>query len=183
MTKTFLSRLLFVLVLMSASLGLASPSAFPENAAALSFGYNGEPGLNIAGELLLPLNVVDSSLGLELYAPLSDFNNNWSVRLSGSALLFPAFGTTPPLALGVGADIGTGAQGFNIHAGAIVGTDLLFTLDLPMTASVYLAPGYATNTGFSLAWAAQLRYYFDNFALELASSDITAISLGARILF
>lgn len=160
----------------------ASPSVFLENAVSFALGYSAGASARLGAEVVVPVPVVDASLGLEaVVAP-----GSWRTRLSASALILPALGTTPPLAVGVGADVGYGSAGPSAHLGPMVGTDLLFTLDLPMTASLYLAPGYAAG-GFSLAWSAQLRYYLDdvlpNTALELESSDLQLLSLGMRVLF
>lgn len=164
----------------------ASPSVFLEDAASLALGYSGAPSARLGAEIVLDVPVVDVSVGLEALIAES-----WRARLSLSALLLPALGTTPPLAVGAGADLGFGAEGLSAHLGPTLGTDLLFSLDLPMTASLYLAPGYAAG-GFSLAWSAQLRYYFDDLldvglggglALELESSDLQLLSLGLRLLF
>lgn len=163
---------------------LAIPSIFPENAAFATLGYGGTVVGDVGVELVVPVRYLDVSVGLEAYTPLTDVSAV-GVRASGTALVFPAFGTTPPLALGLGADTGYGPDGFSVHAGPLVGTDLLFSLRLPLTASVYLAPGYATEEGFSLAWGAQLRYYLegDAVALELSSSDLIPLGLGVRVLF
>jgi len=162
----------------------AVPSIFPEDAAFATFGYNGTLGGVLGVEGVLPAEFLDVSAQLELYTQVSGLSEA-GFRASGTALVFPAFGTTPPLALGLGADTGYGPDGFSLHAGPLVGTDLLFSLDLPMTASLYLAPGYASREGFSLAWGAQLRYYFDadNVALELSSTDLLPLGLGLRVLF
>ena len=162
----------------------AVPSIFPEDAVFATLGYNGAARGDVGFELVLPVRYLDVSLGLEAYAPLLNLPDA-GVRLSGTALVFPAFGTTPPLALGLGADTGFGPDGFSVHAGPLVGTDLLFSLRAPMTVSLYLGPGYATKAGFSLAWAAQLRYYFegDTIALELLSTDLAPLGLGVRVLF
>lgn len=172
----------FCLVLLTPA--LAAPSVFPEDAAFVNLGYRGTLMDNAGLEFVLPVNYLDVSLGVEAYAPLTDVSGA-GIRLSGTALVFPAFGTTPPLALGLGADTGYGPSGFSVHGGPLVGMDLLFSLDLPMTASLYLGAGYATASGFSLAWAGQLRYYFEGntFALELSSTDLVPIGLGVRVLF
>lgn len=162
------------------SLGLAAPSTFPENAAYFSVGYNGDLGVSLGGEYVFVTPFVDTSADLNLFA---DLGGTYGARLSGTALVFPAIDTNPPLALGVGADIGVSTDATSFHLGPVVGSDLLFVVDLPMTISAYLAPGYATNTGFSLAWALQVRYYFDAFAVELASTDLLPVSLGVRYLF
>ncbi len=169
---------------------LASPSVFPENAAFFNVGYASSVALNGGVELRLPIDFIDASAGLELAAPLNDVGGSWTVRLSGSGLVFPAFNVSralPPLALGVGTDLTYSPGDVSAHAGPMVGTDLLFTLDLPITVSAYLAPGFSTADGLSLAWAGQLRYYFDdladNLALELSSSDLVPVSVGVRFLF
>jgi len=171
-------RIALTLVLLAASLSLASPSVFPENAGFAKLGF-GRGVIALAGaEFVLPVELLDASASLAIH---SNFADDLGLRLSGSALLFPAFGTTPPLALGLGADIGYSShKGFHFHLGPLLGTDLLFSLELPMTLSAYLGLGYAGSTGLSLAWAAQLRYYFDDAAIELASSDLALLSLGVR---
>lgn len=172
----------FCLVLLTP--GFAAPSIFPEDAAFVNLGYRGTLMGDVGLEFVLPVNYLDVSLGVEAYAPLTDVSGA-GVRISGTALVFPAFGTTPPLALGLGADTGYGPSGFSIHVGPLVGMDLLFSLDLPMTASLYLGAGYATASGFSFAWAGQLRYYLDGdaVALELSSTDLIPLGLGVRVLF
>ncbi len=175
--------LCFLCLALPAS-ALAVPSIFPENAAFATVGYNGDVGGAVGLEVVLPIRYLDVSLGLEAYAPVTNVSEA-GFRLSGTALIFPAFGTTPPLALGLGADTGYGPDGVSLHAGPLIGTDLLFSLRLPMTASLYLAPGYASREGFSLAWAAQLRYYLDveGVAIELSSTDLFSLGLGVRVLF
>lgn len=163
---------------------LAVPSIFPEDAAFATLGY----GRGVAGtagfEVVLPVRYLDVSVGLEAYAPTTNVSEA-GFRVSGTALVFPAFGTTPPLAVGLGGDAGYGPDGVSVHAGPLIGTDLLFSLRLPMTASFYLAPGYASRTGLSLSWAAGLRYYFDaeGVAVEVSSTDLVSLGLGVRVLF
>ncbi len=176
--KPFLPLLLAAVL----SVAAASPSVFPENAVFAGVGYGGGVTGTAGLELRLPLPILDASLGLEATAPIGDLEN-WQVRVSGSALAIPALGTNPPLALGLGLDAGLSAEGPSAHFGPIVGSDLLFSLDLPMTVSAYVAPGYARGQGLSLAWAGQVRYYWDDVALELASSDLTPLRLSARFLF
>lgn len=181
----FLSCLTLALTLTPAR---AVPSIFPEDAAFVTLGYNGTAAGAVVGEvgveLVLPVRYLDVSVGIGAYTPVTD-PAALGVRASGTALVFPAFGTTPPLALGLGADAGYGPDGFSVHTGPLVGTDLLFSLRLPMTASLYLAPGYRAGTGFSLAWGAGVRYYLegDTVALELVSSDLVPLGLGVRVLF
>ena len=167
-----------------APLAAANPSIFPEDAAFATVGYRGSVGAALGFEVLVPVRYLDASLELEVYAPFANFAEA-GFRASGMALVFPAFGTTPPLAVGLGGDAGYGPDGWSAHAGPLVGTDLLFSLRLPMTASLYLAPGYASSTGFSLAWAAQVRYYFDaeGVAVEVSSTDLFPLGLGVRVLF
>lgn len=171
---------LFSLLVSLASFSLAVPGTFPENAAYFSVGYNGNIGASLGGEYVFTTPFVDTSANLNIIA---DLGGTFGARLSGTALVFPAIATEPPLALGVGADVGVSNKATSLHLGPVVGSDLLFVFDLPMTVSAYLAPGYATNTGFSLAWALQIRYYFDTFAVELASTDLLPVSLGVRYLF
>lgn len=159
----------------------ANPSAFPETALSAAVGWRGAPALALGGELLLPTPYLDSALQGTV---LLDTAGRWGARLSGSALVFPALGTTPPLALGLGADLGYAeGRGFNAHVGPVLGSDLLFVARLPITLSAYLAPGYAAQEGFSLAWALQARYYWDAVALELSSSDLLTLAVGLRYLF
>lgn len=178
------ARLVLLWACLNLTPALAVPSIFPEDAVFGALGYDGTPVGNLGLELVVPVRYLDVSVGLEAYAPLTD-PAVLGVRASGTALVFPAFGTTPPLALGLGADAGYGPDGFSAHAGPLVGTDLLFSLRLPLTVSLYLAPGYAAETGFSLAWGAGLRYYLegDAVALELVSSDLVPLGLGVRVLF
>jgi hypothetical protein len=159
---------------------LASPSTFPETAAFFRVGYTSSLSISVGAELLLAIPFVDASAGLEVYFRP---NETYGVRLDTTVLVFPALGTKPPIALGLGSDLNLDQSGFSLHVGPVAGTDLLFTTDLPMIASLYLGPGYASSTGFSLAWSAQVRYYFDEFALELSSSDLYYLSLALRFVF
>lgn len=178
-------RALLALLALLFTPAWAQPSVFPEDAVFTSLGYGGGAvGGTVGFETVLPVRYLDVSLGVAAYAPVTN-PTEAGFRVSGTALLFPAFGTMPPLALGLGADAGYGPDGFGLHAGALFGTDLLFSLRLPMTASLYLAPGYASEAGFSLAWSAGLRYYFDaeNLAVELSSTDRLPLAVGVRLLF
>ena len=172
-------RYVLVLLFVWGGAAFASPSTFPENAAYFSVGYDGTLAAALGGEIVLSTPYLDTSLDLAVYA---DLNGLSATRLSGTALVFPALGTTPPLALGFGADVGADRRGGSFHLGPVLGSDLLFVADVPMTVSAYLGVGYAPQS-FSLAWAVQVRYYFDDFALELASSDLLPVSLGVRYLF
>ena len=172
-------RCVLLLLLSWGGAALASPSVFPENAAYFSVGYAGTLAANLGGEVVLGTPYLDTSLDLGLFAGL---NGSFGVRLSGTALVFPAIGTTPPLALGFGADVGVDGRGASFHLGPVLGSDLLFVADVPVTVSAYLGLGYAPQS-LSLAWALQLRYYFDEVALELGSSDLLPLSLGVRYLF
>ena len=177
-----LERTLLALLALLFTPVWAQPSVFPEDAVFASLGYGA--GVGVGFETVLPVRYLDVSISTQVYTPVTDLTGA-GFRVSGTALLFPAFGTTPPLALGLGADAGYGPDGLGLHAGALLGTDLLFSLRLPMTASLYLAPGYASERGFSLAWAAGLRYYFDaeNVAAELLSTDRLPLAVGVRLLF
>lgn len=183
-TANIVRRLTPITIMLSVSLLLgsswAAPSVFPENAAYFSAGYNGSLGVVAGGEYVVETPFVDTSVDAALYA---DLNAAFGARLSGTALVFPAIGTEPPLALGLGADIDVNNGGAGFHIGPVLGSDLLFVFDLPMTVSTYIAPGYASDAGFDLAWALQVRYYFDTFALELASTDVLPLSVGLRYLF
>jgi hypothetical protein len=163
-------------------LAFASPSAFPETALFVKGGltFDGDGIGSAGGELVLEVPFIDASAGVEAYVGTAD---QFGVRLEASALIFPAFGTTPPLALGFGADAGLSNTDTSFHAGVVVGTDLLFVFDLPATISTYLAPGYASGAGFSLAWALQFRYFFQDVAIEISSSDLLPIALGLRFFF
>ena len=173
---------------MFCSWSYSSPSIFPENALAFSVGYGENVGAILKGEISLPSRYWDNSVHLEVYTKsFDDLEDDWGIRLSGNALIFPAIGTTPPLGLGLGADIGYEDESINFHAGPVVGTDLLFNLDLPATVSAYLGAGYRGGEGFSVAWSGELRYYLEDIelgegilVLELATSDILPVSLGLR---
>ena len=65
----------------------------------------------------------------------------------------------------------------------MTGFDLLYVSELPAVISAYLAPGYAFADGFSLAWSIEARYYLDEVAVVIASSDLIPISLGLRVPF
>ncbi len=179
-SSTLITLLVLLLGTGLPSTVFAAPSAFPETAAFFGVGYNGGTLLRVGADVLLPVPYLDVVAGAELYLGT---NRDYGVRLDGTALVFPAIGTVPPFALGIATDLGFNNDGFAVHAGPVAGLDLLFVSELPMTLSLYLAPGYATNTGFSLAWAAQVRYYFDEFALELASTDHALLSLSVRYFF
>lgn len=178
--KRFLLLLLTGFSLLTPA--FASPSVFPENALFAKAGYNGTLILSAGGELVLDIPYFDTSVGVEAYLDTAS-DTNYGVRVDGSALVFPALGTTPPLAFGVGADVDVNNKSTAAHVGVILGTDLLFVFDVPVTLSAYLAPGYDTQAGFSPAWAFQIRYYFDTVAIELASTDVLPVSLGVRFLF
>ncbi|MDQ3396448.1 MAG: hypothetical protein M3511_01535 [Deinococcota bacterium] len=171
------------LCLLGASQAAASPSVFLESGGFFSAGYSAGPSFRLGGEVVVPAPFVDASLGLEALVAPGSAGGSWQTRLWVSSLILPAVGTTPPLAVGAGADLGFGANGLRAHVGPLVGTDLLFTLDLPMTLSLYLAPGYSAASGVSLAWAAQLRYYLENLAFELESTDLQLFNAGIRFLF
>ncbi len=182
------ARLLAIVmvVLLVPSAAWASPSAFPETAVSFRVGYQSGFVGEVSGELLVPVPFIDLSTALE--AQLGS-GGTFGVRLVASGLIFPALGTTPPLALGLGADLGV-RRGSSLvattvtgHLGVVAGTDLLFVFDLPAVVSAYLAPGFSTTSGFSLAWALQFRYYFDRIALEASISDWHLFAVGLRILF
>ncbi|CAN5749683.1 hypothetical protein BH24DEI2_BH24DEI2_06520 [soil metagenome] len=169
----------FVGLVLASGLAFAAPSTFPETALYFGVGYTSTLAVQAGGEVVLPTPYLDTSLDLTVYADLA---GKFGTRLSGSALVFAALGTTPPLALGFGADVGVDGRGVNFHLGPVLGSDLLFVAQLPMTVSAYLGLGYAPRS-FSVAWAAQVRYYFDDVAVELATSDLLPLSLGVRYLF
>lgn len=158
----------------------ASPSAFPENAAFVRLGVARGAYFGVGGEAILPVPYVDMALGGEAFVTTG---GRYGVQLDLSALFFPALGTTPPTALGAGADVRLTSESFAIHAGPVVGTDLLFVSDLPMTLSLYAALGFDSARGFDPAWALIARYYFEELALEFASSDSALISVALRYLF
>ena len=155
---------------------------------AFSVGYGENAGAILKGEVVIPSRYWDNSVHLEVYTKsFDDIEDDWGIRLSGNALLLPAIGTNPPLGVGLGGDIGYHDESINLHVGPVVGTDLLFSLDLPATVSAYLGAGYRGGEGFSLAWSGELRYYLEEvelgegiLVLELATSDILPVSLGLR---
>lgn len=174
--KVLLSLIVFVLL----SATWASPSVFPENAAYVRLGYAGGALFGLGGEVVLPVSYVDMALGAEGFVTTA---GRYGVQLDVSALFFPALGTNPPTAVGAGADMRITSDGFALHLGPIVGTDLLFISELPMTLSLYAALGFDTARGFDPAWALQVRYYFDEVALEFASTDTALLSVALRYLF
>ena len=147
-------------------------------------GYNaenpGSPALGFGVEAVLPVPFIDVSAGAEV---AFDLNGDVGVRLSGTGLVFPTVGTTPPLAVGAGADLTWRDDAVRVHLGVVTGLDLLYVSELPAVVSVYLAPGYAFGQGFSLAWSVEGRYYTDQVAVVLASSDLIPISVGLRVPF
>lgn len=158
----------------------ANPSAFPETALFARVGYGGALAVAAGGELLVPTPYLDTSAQGQLRLAA---DGRFALRLSGTALVFPALGTEPPLALGLGADLGYGSgAGFAAHLGLVLGSDLLFVARVPATVSAYLAPGYGAQ-GFSLAWSLEARYYLEQVALELSSSDLLLLGVGVRYLF
>lgn len=169
------------LLLAAHPLAHASPSVFPETAVFVKGGFDGAVAGSVGAELALPVPFIDASAGLEAFANVT---GDFEVRLEGSALVFPALGfMTPALAVGVGADLALGSGGGGFHLGPMVGSDLLFAFDLPITVAAYLAPGYASDEGLSLAWALQVRYYLDDVALEVSSTDLLPLAVGVRLLF
>ncbi len=171
---------LFGALLLSLS-ALASPSAFPETALSIYGGYQGRPSFRVGGELMVPVRFLDVSVGADAVIGTA---GAFAVRLSATGLVFPTVGTVPPLALGLGSDVGYQNGGVAAHLGVVIGSDLLFVSDdLPATLSLYLAPGIAFGQGFSLAWEAEARYYFGRVALVLSSSDLMLIALGLRVPF
>ncbi len=102
---------LLVVCALSLTSVRANPSVFPEDAVFAALSYSGGTvGGTVGFETILPVRYLDLSLGLEAYAPLTDLAEV-GFKIAGSALVFPAFGTTPPLALGLGADTGYGPDG------------------------------------------------------------------------
>lgn len=181
----FVSSFLIICVLAA---GQAQPNSFPENALEVQMSYGNGLAFALAGEMRMPFNTIDGSLSLQLFGrTLIGVREEaaFGGRLGASGLVFPAVGTVPPLALGLGADIGYDTvRGFSTHLGPTVGTDLLFVFDMPLTLSVYLAPGYSSEAGLSLAWNTEVRYYLsDNWAFEFASSDIAPLSVSMRYAF
>lgn len=184
--KNFQQFSLSFILLLLLSFAAAQPNSFPEDALELQLSYGQGVAFSVLGELRMPFNTIDGSLSLQAFGRtfIGD-DMAWGGRLSASGLVFPAVGTVPPLALGLGADIGYDTvRGFSTHVGPTVGTDLLFVFDMPMTLSVYLAPGYSTEAGLSLAWNTEVRYYFtDNWAMEFSSSDIAPLAFSMRYAF
>lgn len=168
----------------------AAPSTFPETALSLHggafYGSNAvllpgggvRPGLSVGVEALLPVRYLDVSATV---AADADLDGTFGARLSGSALVFSTVGTQPPLALGLGADLGLRGGVVSAHLGPVVGLDLLFVSSLPVTVSLYVAPGVAFGRGVSLAWTLEGRYYLDGVALSLRSSERVALEFGVRL--
>ncbi|MEZ4632382.1 MAG: hypothetical protein R2880_16995 [Deinococcales bacterium] len=172
------------------SLSHSSSSVFPETALAVYGGYYPKLGLGLEAELRLPIDIIDSSLSLGAFLRSGD----WGLELSNTNLIIPAWGTTPPLAIGFGTDLSLLSLNpetendpnfaLKAHVGPMLGSDLLFSLDLPMTLSAYLGLGFDSTKGFDIAWHASLRYYLEELplVLEIASSQNFALRLGLRYL-
>jgi len=174
------ARIFAVALLVVGGADAGAPSAFPETAAEARVGWAGAPTAAVGAEVLLPFRYLDTAIGVE--AALAT-DGRFAARLSTTALVFPTLGTTPPLALGVGADLTWRDQAVRTHLGPVVGLDLLYVSELPAVIDLYLAPGYAFGLGLSLAWSAEARYYLDSVALVLSSSDLAPLALGVRVPF
>ena len=172
--------LLSVLAVFAMGARANGPTAFPENAVELRLGWAGAPTVVAGAEMLVPVRYADASAALDVAVAT---NGRLAARLSGTALLFPTLGTTPPLALGVGADVGWRDDAIRAHLGPVLGLDLLYVSRLPAVIEAYVAPGYAFGRGASLAWSAEARWYLDDVALVLGSSDLVPLGLGVRAPF
>ena len=170
-----------VLGMRAMGAGANGPTAVPENAVEVRLGWAGLPTVVAGAEMLVPVRYVDASAAVDV-AVATD--GRLAARLSGTALLFPTLGTTPPLALGVGADVGWRDDAVRAHLGPVLGLDLLYVSPrLPAVIEAYVAPGYAFGEGASLAWSAEARWYRDDVAFVLGSSDLAPLGLGVRVPF
>jgi hypothetical protein len=178
---TGVRTVLAVVIALLAGAGQAgAPSAFPESAVEARVAWTGAVAARVGAEIALPARYVDASAGVDVALGV---DGRLAARLSGTALLFPTLGTTPPVAFGIGADLTWRDDAVRAHAGAVAGLDLLYVSELPAVIDVYLAPGYAFGEGLSLAWSVEGRYYLERVALVLAGSDLAPLSFGVRVPF
>ena len=165
----------------------ANPSAYPESGLSFSVGYDSSSDSfegAIGAEWLLPVAVLDMSLGLELAKDALDTPLELGVTLN--TLVLPAWGIDPPLAVGFAIDMHY-EDDISVVAGPLVGTDLLFNSDFPypITLSAFFGIGFENPTGFIVSWSAYARYYFDDvdLAVEITTDSERLIGVGLRYVF
>lgn len=165
----------------------ASPSAYPESGLVFSVGYDSISDSfegAVAAEWLLPVTVLDMSIGLELSKDALDTPLELGVTLN--TLVFPAWGVDPPLALGFAVDMHY-ERDIKVVVGPLIGTDLLFNADFPypITLSAFFGIGFENPYGFTTSWSAYARYYFDevDLALEITTDSERLIGVGLRYVF
>ncbi len=155
------------------------PSAFPERAFDARFGIGSSVAGALGVETDLEVPYVDAAAGL---AVVLGADGGVGGRLHGTGLIFPTLGS-PPVALGLGTDLTVRGGGTHLHLGVVAGFDLLFVSDVPAVVTAYLAPGVRFGAGASLAWSLEGRYYFDDIAIVVGSSDMLPVSVGVRVPF
>jgi hypothetical protein len=165
---------------------LAAPAAYVERN--LAFGVNYGLGAQVVGleagiELPIPLSFpIDLGAGLSVATDVGF--KAISVDLSVKALLLPALGGNPPLAVGLTTDVGFdfgAAFGWSFGLGPIISADFS-----PIVVTAALLPRLGSG-GFGLDLLAGVRYYFDPFALDLDASYSVgggfSVGAGLRWLF
>ncbi len=193
--KHHTKALCFVILLIATCTtnSLANPSAYPENGLAFSVGYdhvsNSFEGA-ISGEWLLPVSILDMSVGLELAK--DSWDTPFELGVTFNTLVLPAWGNDPPLAVGFATDIHYEHNNdIRMVFGPLIGTDLLFNPDIqyPITLSAFWGVGvenpHIDPTNIIMAWSAYVRYYFDDIdlAVELTTDSERLIGLGLRYVF
>ena len=188
--RTHLSILMMCLLFAIIGLAEARPSTLPENAFGVQVGISEweTPALSLTAEWLLPSDVLDISLSAEVYSVnLSSVEDSWGGQLALSTLVFPAWGTTPPLSFGAGLELMYEDEGFAASLGPTIGTDLSFVYDEPIALSLYSGLGVSQDAEFFAAWTGIIRYYIElddyDLALELQSNQDVWLSFGARVVF
>lgn len=183
----FVAILIVMPIVMLFVFAQANPSAYPESGLSFSVGYDsGSESFEgaVGAEWLLPISVLDMSLGLELAKDALDTPLELGVTLN--TLVLPAWGMDPPLALGFAVDMHY-EHDISVVAGPLIGTDLLFNSDFPypITLSAFFGIGFENPTGFTTSWSAYARYYFDevDLALEVTTDSERLIGVGLRYVF
>lgn len=185
--QTFKFSLFCTLVLASCFTTFASPSAYPEDGLTFSVGFDSTSESfegAVGAEWLLPVTVLDMSLGFELAKDAWDTPLEFGMTLN--TLILPAWGKDPPLAIGAAVDMHY-ERDISVVVGPLIGTDLLFNSEFqyPVTLSAFFGVGFENPTGFIATWSAYARYYFDDvdLAIEVTTDSERLIGVGLRYVF
>lgn len=184
----FLKRSIFCLFVLTFCFSVqANPSAYPESGLTFSVGYDSVSDSfegAVGAEWLLPVSVLDMSIGLELAKDALDTHAELGVTLN--TLVLPAWGKDPPLAVGLAVDMHY-EHDISVVIGPLIGTDLLFNSDFqyPITLSAFFGVGFENPIGFTTSWSAYARYYFDDvdLAIEVTTDSERLIGVGLRYVF